>query len=142
MTSAYDTIYGQWLSDPEKFWAEAAEAVHWFKKWDQVLDASQAPFHHWFRGGRVNSCYNALDLHLEEGRGDQPALIYDSPVTGVVKVFTYRALLNEVAHFAGVLLQQGIRKGDRVIIYMPMLPEAAIAMLACARVGGIHSLVF
>jgi len=142
MASAYDTIYGQWLSDPEKFWAEAAEAVHWFKKWDQVLDASQAPFHHWFRGGRVNSCYNALDLHLEEGRGDQPALIYDSPVTGVVKVFTYRALLNEVAHFAGVLLQQGIRKGDRVIIYMPMLPEAAIAMLACARVGAIHSLVF
>jgi len=142
MTNAYDTVYGQWMSDPEKFWAEAAEAVHWFKKWDRVLDASQAPFHQWFRGGRVNSCYNALDVHLEEGRGDQPALIYDSPVTGVVKVFTYRALLDEVACFAGVLLQQGIHKGDRVIIYMPMVPEAAIAMLACARVGAIHSLVF
>jgi propionyl-CoA synthetase len=142
MANAYDIVYDQWLSNPEKFWAEAAEAVHWFKKWDRVLDASRAPFHHWFSGGRVNSCYNALDVHLEKGRGDQPALIYDSPVTGVVKVFTYRALLDEVAGFAGVLLQQGIHKGDRVIIYMPMVPEAAIAMLACARVGAIHSLVF
>jgi propionyl-CoA synthetase len=142
MKGPSDTVYGGWLSNPEHFWAEAAEAVHWFKKWDRVLDASQAPLYRWFSGGRLNSCYNALDVHVDNGRAEQPALIYDSPVTGTVRVFTYRALLKEVARFAGVLLQQGVRKGDRIIIYMPMVPEAVIAMLACARIGAIHSVVF
>ena len=142
MKSTYDTVYGRWLSDPEGFWAEAAEAVHWFKKWDRVLDASHPPFYRWFSGGSLNSCYNALDWHVENGRADQPALLYDSPVTDSMKVFTYRALLDEVARFAGVLLRQGVRKGDRVIVYMPMVPEAVIAMLACARIGAIHSVVF
>ena len=142
MKSTYDTVYGRWLSDPEGFWAEAAEAVHWFKKWDRVLDASHPPFYRWFSGGSLNSCYNALDWHVENGRADQPALLYDSPVTDSTKVFTYRALLDEVARFAGVLLRQGVRKGDRVIVYMPMVPEAVIAMLACARIGAIHSVVF
>lgn len=142
MKSAFDSVYGKWLSDPAGFWAEAAEAVHWYKKWDQALDASRPPFYRWFSGGSINSCYNALDLHVETGRGDQPALIYDSPVTKLTKVFTYRALLDEVARFAGVLLCHEVQKGDRVIIYMPMVPEAAIAMLACARIGAIHSVVF
>ncbi|MBA3439057.1 MAG: propionyl-CoA synthetase [Pyrinomonadaceae bacterium] len=142
MESGYDSVYGHWLSNPECFWAEAAEAVHWFKKWDRVLDASRPPFYRWFSGGSLNSCYNALDLHVETGRADQPALIYDSAVTNSTKVITYRVLLNEVARFAGVLLLHGVRKGDRVIIYMPMVPEAVIAMLACARIGAIHSVVF
>ena len=142
MKSAYDRVYGHWLSNPEDFWAEAAESVHWFKKWERVLDASPVPFYRWFSGGTLNSCYNALDAHLEEGRAEQPALIYDSPVTGTIRVFSYRELLDEVARFAGVLAHQGVGKGDRVIIYMPMVPEAAIAMLACARIGAIHSVVF
>ena len=142
MTSNYDQTYARWLQDPEAFWAEAAEDVRWFKKWDTVLDPSRAPFYRWFSGGVVNTCYNALDVHVEQGRGEQPALIYDSPVTGVIKTFTYRELLDEVARFAGVLVGQGVQKGDRVIIYMPMMPETAIAMLACARIGAIHSVVF
>jgi len=142
MPNNYDRTYARWLRDPEAFWAEAAEGVHWYRKWDTVLDASRAPFYRWFSGGIVNTCYNALDIHVEQGRGEQVALIYDSPVTGTIKTFTYRELLNEVARFAGVLLGQGVEKGDRVIIYMPMVPETAIAMLACARVGAIHSVVF
>ena len=142
VTSTYDEVYARWLDDPENFWAEAAEAVHWYKKWDRVLETSRAPFYRWFAGGIVNSCYNALDRHVEHGRADQPALIYDSPVTETIRVFSYRELLDEVARFAGVILRQGIKKGDRVIIYMPMVPEALIAMLACVRVGVIHSVVF
>jgi propionyl-CoA synthetase len=140
--SAYDKVYARWQDAPESFWAELAEAVHWYKKWDKILDASRPPFYRWFTGGMVNTCYNALDRHVEQGRGNQPALIYDSPVTGTIKTFSYRELLDEVARFAGVLVRQGIQKGDRVIIYMPMVPEAVIAMLACARVGVIHSVVF
>jgi propionyl-CoA synthetase len=140
--SAYDEVYARWQDAPESFWAELAEAVHWYKKWDKILDASRPPFYRWFTGGMVNTCYNALDRHVEQGRGNQPALIYDSPVTGTIKTFSYRELLDEVARFAGVLVRQGIQKGDRVIIYMPMVPEAVIAMLACARVGVIHSVVF
>src|SRR6185436_7730392 len=142
MKGTYDAVYERWLDEPEEFWAEAAEAVQWYKKWDRVLDASQAPLYRWFAGGVLNSCYNALDVHIERGRADQPALIYDSPVTATIKTFTYRELLDEVARFAGVLVGQGVQKGDRVIIYMPMVPEAAIAMLACARIGAIHSVVF
>lgn len=139
---SYKEKYRQSIEQPAEFWAEAAEAVHWFKKWDKVLDDSNPPFYRWFSGGLVNSCYNALDRHIYEGRADQPALIYDSPVTGTVKTFTYRELLDEVARFAGVLAGQGVSKGDRVILYMPMVPEAVIAMLACARIGAIHSVVF
>ncbi|MGH7492119.1 MAG: propionyl-CoA synthetase [bacterium] len=142
MSSQYEQLYKQSLEDPEGFWAQAAEEVHWFKKWDKVFDDSRRPFSRWFTGGMTNSCYNALDLHVENGRADQPALIYDSPVTGTIRTFTYRELLDEVSRFADVLARQGVRKGDRVIIYMPMIPEAAISMLACARIGAIHSVVF
>ena len=142
MRDTYDAVYTRWLNDPEKFWAEAAEAVHWDKKWDRVLDDSRPPFYRWFPGGLLNTCYNALDRHVENGRADQPALIYDSPVTGAVETFTYRELLYRVARFAGVLAAQGVEKGDRVIIYMPMVPETVVAMLACARIGAIHSVVF
>ena len=130
------------LRDPEAFWGEAAEQVHWYRKWDKVLDESNKPFYRWFTGGEVNTCYNALDLHVENGRGGQTALIYDSPVTDQIKTFTYRELRGKVALFAGVLAAQGVGKGDRVIIYMPMVPEAVVAMLACARLGAVHSVVF
>src|SRR5947199_818542 len=142
INSTYDEVYGRWRDAPESFWAEMAEAIHWYKKWDKVLDASRPPFYRWFTGGMVNSCYNALDRRVEHGRGNQSALIYDSPVTGKIKAFSYRELLDEVARFAGVLVRQGLQKGDRVILYMPMMSEAVIAMLACARVGVIHSVVF
>ena len=142
MSDTYEKIYAQSLNEPDIFWAKAAEDVHWYKKWDKVLDDSQKPFCRWFTGGLTNTCYNALDRHVENGRADQPALIYDSPVTGTIKTFTYRELRDEVARFAGVLVAQGVQKGDRVIIYMPMVPEAAIAMLACARIGAVHSVVF
>ena len=142
METTYEAAYRSWLENPERFWAEAAEAIHWHKKWDQVLDTSHAPFYRWFPGALVNTCYNVLDVHVENGRAEQLALIYDSPVTGVTRSYTYRALLNEVALFAGTLSKQGVEKGDRVIIYMPMVPEALIAMLACARIGAIHSVVF
>ncbi len=130
------------LKDPVGFWGEAAEAVHWYKRWAKVLDDSRPPFYRWFAGGQVNTCYNALDLHVEEGRGDQSALIYDSPVTNSIETFTYRELRDKVAVFAGALARLGVTKGDRVIIYMPMIPEAAVAMFACARLGAIHSVVF
>jgi len=142
MTDSYDAVYTRWLNDPENFWAETAEAVHWDKKWDKVLDDSRPPFYRWFPGGLLNTCYNALDRHVESGRADQPALIYDSPVTQTVQTFTYHELLDQVARFAGVLAGQNVQKGDRVIIYMPMVPEAIVAMLACARIGAIHSVVF
>jgi propionyl-CoA synthetase len=142
MKDTYDAVYTRWLNYPENFWAEAAEAVHWYKKWDRVLNDSRPPFYRWFPGGLLNSCYNALDRHVETGRADQPALIYDSPVTGTVQTFTYRELLDQTARFAGVLAGQKVEKGDRVIIYMPMVPEAIVAMLACARIGAIHSVVF
>src|ERR671925_2302212 len=140
--SIYDEVYRRWSGAPESFWGEAAEEIHWYKKWDRVLDASRPPFYRWFGGGMVNTCYNALDRHVEQGRGNQQALIYDSPVTKTIKTFSYRELRDEVARFAGVLVRQGLQKGDRVIIYMPMVPEALVAMLACARVGVIHSVVF
>jgi propionyl-CoA synthetase len=142
MSGAYEAAYEAWRRDPEGFWAQAAESIHWYRRWDKVLDTSRAPFYRWFAGGLLNTCYNLLDVHVENGRAEQVALIYDSPVTGAVKSYTYRELLNEVSIFAGALQQQGVSKGDRVIIYMPMIPEAVIAMLACARIGAIHSVVF
>ncbi len=140
--ATYNEVYNQWKDAPEDFWATVAEDIHWYKKWDKVLDDSQKPIYRWFPGGEVNTCYNALDRHVEEGRADQLALIYDSPVTDSVKKFTYRELRDEVARLAGAIANLGVEKGDRVIIYMPMVPEAAMAMLACARLGAVHSVVF
>ncbi|MCI0749728.1 MAG: propionyl-CoA synthetase [Nevskiales bacterium] len=142
MSSAYEAVYARSLKEPERFWADAAEALHWDRRWDRVFDDSRKPYYRWFVGGTLNTCYNALDLHIERGRGKQPALIYDSPVTGTVRAYTYRELRDEVAQFAGALRNLGVEKGDRVLIYMPMVPEAAIAMLACARLGAVHSVVF
>ncbi len=142
MSNRYDEAYAKSLQDPNGFWAEAAKDCHWYKKWDKVLDDSNKPFYRWFVGGELNTCYNALDYHIVNGLGDQPALIYDSPVTDTIKTYTYRQLRDETALFAGVLAAQGVTKGDRVIIYMPMIAEAAIAMLACARIGAVHSVVF
>ena len=138
----YQAAYDRSISDPEGFWGEIAEDIHWVRKWDKVLDDSNKPFYRWFVGGELNTCYNCVDLHVENGRGDQAALIYDSPVTGTQRTITYAGLQDDVARFAGALRAEGVVKGDRVIIYMPMVPEAAIAMLACARLGAIHSVVF
>jgi len=142
MRSVYDEVYARAMQDPESFWAAAAEAIHWEKRWDRVFDDSRKPFYRWFTGGVLNTCYNALDVHIERGRGKQKALVYDSPVTGTVRAFTFAELRDEVARCAGMLAKQGIATGDRVIIYMPMVPEAVIAMLACARIGAVHSVVF
>jgi propionyl-CoA synthetase len=138
----YAEIYDRALRDPESFWGEAARAIHWDAPWEKVLDDSGAPFYRWFPGGRLNTCYNALDRHVDNGRGDQPAVIHDSPVTGIQRSISYREMRDEVALFAGALARLGVGKGDRVIIYMPMVPEALISMLACARIGAVHSVVF
>ena len=142
MSGQYEAVYKRSIEDPEGFWAEAAEKIHWTKKWDRVLDDSNQPFYRWFVGGELNTCYNAIDRHVEDGRGDQPAIIYDSPVTDSTRTITYSELRDQVAMFAGALRAQDIQKGDRVIIYMPMIPESVVAMLACARLGAIHSVVF
>ncbi|MCY4310662.1 MAG: AMP-binding protein, partial [Rhodospirillaceae bacterium] len=142
MPSSYADLYRRSLEDPKGFWADAAGAVHWDKPWEKVLDDSNPPFYRWFVGAECNTCYNALDRHVAGGRADQLALIYDSPITGTLRKYTYRELRDTVATFAGVLKDRGVGKGDRVIIYMPMIPEAAIAMLATARLGAIHSVVF
>ena len=139
---SYTAEYRKSIDSPEEFWAEAAGRLAWSKTWERVLDDSDAPFYAWFSGGEINTCYNALDRHCENGRGGQVALIYDSPLTGRVQRYSYDELRDEVARFAGVLTQQGVGRGDRVIIYMPMIPQAVIAMLACARIGAIHSVVF
>jgi len=141
-TMSYSNIYRQSIDQAETFWAEAADRLRWDTPWERVLDDSNAPYYEWFAGGEMNTCYNALDRHCEQGRSDQAALVYDSPVTGTVKTYSYAALRDEVAQFAGALAEQGVGKGDRVIIYMPMIPEAVVAMLACARIGAIHSVVF
>ncbi len=142
MTSRYDEVYARWSRDPEAFWADAAEAIDWYRRWDTVLDSSRAPLTSWFAGGLVNTCYNALDRHVERGRADQTALLYDSPVTDTIERFSYRDLLDRTARLAGGLASLGVVKGDRVVIYMPMVPEAVVAILACARIGAIHSVVF
>ncbi|HZR91709.1 MAG TPA: propionyl-CoA synthetase [Gaiellaceae bacterium] len=137
-----DEVYRRSLEAPEEFWAEAAQAVDWVEPWQRVLDDSRAPFYRWFTGGRLNTCFNALDRHVERGLGDRPALVYDSPVTDTIRTFTYRELRDQVARFAGALAAEGVGRGDRVIVYMPMVPEAVVAMLACARLGAVHSVVF
>jgi propionyl-CoA synthetase len=139
---AYADTFRRSLDDREAFWAEAATAIDWVKAPTVVLDDSRAPFVKWFPDGELNTCYNALDRHVDGGRADQLALIYDSPVTGKQARFTYRELRDLVARFAGVLRGQGVQRGDRVVIYMPMVPEALVAMLACARLGAVHSVVF
>ncbi len=141
-TGAYETAYRQSISDPDAFWAEAAKAIDWITPPPRVLDDSRPPFYRWFTGGTLNTCHNALDRHVDAGRGGQAALVYDSPVTGVVRTVTYAELLDEVARFGGVLRSLGVEQGDRVVIYMPMVPEAVVAMLACARIGAVHSVVF
>lgn len=138
----YDEVFKRSISDPNGFWGDAAENIDWYKKWDNVLDDSNKPFYRWFSGGEMNTCYNAVDRHVEKGRGDQVAIIYDSPVTDTIQKITYKELLDYVSKYAGVLKSLGISKGDTVIIYMPMVLQAAIAMLACARLGAIHSVVF
>jgi propionyl-CoA synthetase len=138
----FASVYRRSIENPDDFWAEAAKDLVWSRPWDRVLDDSKAPFHQWFTGGEISTCYNALDRHVEEGRADQAALIHDSPVTGRLRTWAYAELRDEVALFAGVLRSYGVGKGDRVVIYLPMIPEAVISMLACARIGAIHSVVF
>jgi len=142
MNQKYLDIYNESIKNPENFWRKISENIFWYKKPSIILNKSNPPFYRWFEDGVTNTCYNALDLHIERGLGKKIALIYDSPITGEKKKFTYLELKNFVAKFAGALKAQGINKGDRVIIYMPMIPEAVIAMLACGRIGAIHSVVF
>ena len=142
MTSKYQEIYSNSIKDPEKFWKEVSNDIFWYKKPNKILNSNTPPFYKWFEDGITNTCYNAVDLHVEKGRGDKIAIIYDSPITNSKKNITYAQLKNQVSIFAGALANQGIKKGDRVIIYMPMIPEAVIAMLGCARIGAIHSVVF
>ncbi len=140
--SVYKDIYAGWKADPEAFWMEAAEAVDWIKPPSRALDDSRAPLYGWFSDAVCNTCWNAVDRHVEAGHGDRTAIIHDSPMTGSISRISYAELRDRVARFAGVLAARGVGKGDRVIVYMPMVPEALIAMLACARIGAIHSVVF
>ena len=138
----YQRMWRRSLDSPDEFWGDAARAIDWFSPPKLILDDASAPLYRWFVGGEMNTCFNAVDRHVGAGRGDQAALIYDSPVTGVTETFTYDELLDQVSRFAGVLRSLDVRQGDRVVIYMPMIPAAVIAMLACARIGAIHSVVF
>jgi len=138
----YKEQYQQSLNDPEAFWGNAAKAIDWDKPATKTLDASQAPSYRWFSGAKLNTCYNAIDRHVNNGRADQAAIIYDSPVTNSQKTYSYQQLLDQVSKLAGALVELGVGKGDRVLIYMPMIPEGVMAMLACARIGAVHSVVF
>ena len=138
----FKEIYDKSIKKPDEFWREVADDVFWFKKPTKILNSANPPFYKWYEDGITNTCYNALDLHIQNGLGDKIALIYDSPITGNKSQFTFKELKNKVSKFAGALKNQGIKKGDRVVIYMPMVPEAVIAMLACGRIGAIHSVVF
>ncbi len=142
MASRYSEVYGAWKKDPEGFWSEAAAAIDWFERPERTFDAGGGIYGHWFPGGLTNSCYNCLDRHVEAGRGEQIAFIYDSPVTSTIERITYGALLDDVRALASVYRKLGVDKGDRIIIYMPMIPQAAVAMLAAARIGAVHSVVF
>ena len=141
-TSRYHDVYAHWQRSPEVFWAEAAADIDWYEKPKKIFDRDAGIYGRWFAGATCNTCYNALDRHVLAGRNDQPALIYNSPVTNTVKTFTYGRMLSEVQLLGAMLHDFGVEKGDRVIIYMPMVPEAVFAMLACARIGAIHSVVF
>jgi len=138
----YEKVFRSSVDDPEAFWLDAAKTIDWYSPPTRALDSSNPPFYRWFPDGELNVSFNALDRHVDAGRGDQAAVIYDSPVTGTVRTYSYTELRDEVARFAGVLTGLGVVKGDRVVIYLPMVPEAAIAMLASARIGAVHSVVF
>ncbi len=140
--SHYNEVYQKWQESPDAFWAKAAKGIDWYRSWDKIRDDLSSTSSRWFSGAVTNTCYNALDRHVERGRGDQPALIYDSAVTEKTISFSYCELRDAVAHFAGALERAGLRYGDRVIVYMPMVPETVVAILACARIGVIHSVVF
>jgi propionyl-CoA synthetase len=140
--SGYAEAYAAWRAGPEAWWAEIAEGIAWERKWDRVFDPSLGPYGRWFNGGTLNTCYNCIDRHVLAGRGEQTALIWDSPMTDRVETFSYRQMQTRTAKLAGALAKLGVARGDRVVIYLPMVPEAAIAMLACARLGAIHSVVF
>jgi len=139
---SYEDMIAAWTRDPEGFWAEAASELHWIRPWAEVLDSSTQSTGRWYPGGQINTCYNALDRHIEAGRGDQAALIHHSAMTGARESLSYTSLRDRVARVAGALAKAGVIRGDRVVIYMPMVPEAVIGMLACARIGAIHSVVF
>ena len=141
-SSRYREVYAQWQRDPEGFWGKVAEEIEWFEKPAKAFDATAGIYGRWFPGGVTNTCHNCLDRHVNSGRGEQPALIYDSPVTGITATYTYSDMLVETALLAGILRDFGVARGDRVILYMPMVPEAVFAMLACARIGAVHSVVF
>ena len=138
----YAEAYAAWRADPQAWWAATAEGITWTRRWDRVFDPAIPPYGRWFPGAELNTCFNCIDRHVEAGRGDQQALIWDSPMTGRIETFTYRQLQSRTAKLAGALAALGVARGDRVVIYLPMVPEAAIAMLACARLGAIHSVVF
>ena len=142
MTSAYRQTYDRWRSDPQAFWAEVAREIAWIKPPERIFDPDAGVYGRWFPDARCNACFNALDRQVEAGRGDQVALYYDSPVTGTKRAITYSELLDETATLGAVLNDLGVVAGDRVLIYMPMIPEAIVAMLACARIGAVHSVVF
>ena len=142
MTSGYRQTYDRWRGDPQGFWAEAAREIAWIKPPERIFDAQAGVYGRWFPDARCNACFNALDRQVEEGRSDQVALYHDSPVTGTKRAITYRELLDETATLGAVLNELGVVAGDRVLIYMPMIPEAIVAMLACARIGAVHSVVF
>ena len=142
MSRKYKEIYENSINNREEFWKDVSESVFWYKKPSKILNSSNPPFYKWFEDGETNTCYNALDHHIDQGRGEKLAIIYDSPITGSKKKISYNELRDRVALFAGALKKQGINKGDRVIIYMPMIPEAVVAMLACGRIGAVHSVVF
>ena len=142
MATKYQEIYQRSIKDAEGFWSEVANDIFWYKKPTKILNSDNPPFYKWFEDGTTNTCYNAVDLHVGNGNGEKVAIIHDSPITNSQKKITYAQLKDQVSNFAGALVNQGIKKGDRVIIYMPMIPEAAIAMLGCARIGAVHSVVF
>ncbi|XP_055482166.1 acyl-CoA synthetase short-chain family member 3, mitochondrial [Psammomys obesus] len=138
----YKTNFAASVADPERFWGKAAEQISWYKPWTKTLESRYPPSTSWFVEGMLNICYNAIDRHIENGQGDKIAIIYDSPVTNTKATITYKEVLEQVSKLAGVLVKQGVKKGDTVVIYMPMIPQAIYAMLACARIGAIHSLIF
>jgi len=138
----YKTQHERSLAEPSAYWLELAKDVHWYTSPKQGVDTSQSPFNSWFADGEINACYNAIDAHVDSGRGQQLAIIHDSPITDSHTTYTYDQLLDLTSRFAGVLRAEGVEKGDRVMIYMPMIPEAVIAILACARIGAMHSVVF
>jgi propionyl-CoA synthetase len=142
MTSGYRQTYDQWRADPQAFWAEAAREIAWIRPPERIFDPESGVYGRWFPDARCNACYNALDRHVEAGWGDEAALHYDSPVASTKRTISYRDLLDETATLGAVLHELGVAAGDRVLIYMPMIPEAVVAMLACARIGAVHSVVF